>query len=113
VPVGKGKRIPQPAKRLNILQGLGCTQDEFDLTVWKVMTDQLKSRGSELALPAAMGVSLFARDLARLEDLDFNTVPESVRPCLQRMRHILSALCVQIQPLLAEYEALFIALGRK
>jgi hypothetical protein len=44
--------------------------------------------------------------------IDLNTVPEASRPALRRMREVISTLAAQIEPLIAEYEALLTALQR-
>lgn len=107
----KGKRVPRGTQRDKILKALGCTQEELDVAVWKEMGHRLKTRGSEM-VRFDTEPTIFSRDLARIADVNLDDIPQELRAYVRRIRDILEALCIQIQPLLAEHEALFCALSQ-
>jgi len=109
----KAKRHPRDSQIEKILKGLNCTHDDLTLEMWKIQAERIKLRGSEAPDHAAFyGATTLLKRIDGLMQIDLSTVPEASRPALRRMREIIGALSTQIEPLIAEYEALLTALRR-
>jgi transcriptional regulator with XRE-family HTH domain len=109
----KGHRHPRDRQIDKILKGLSCSLDDLNLEIWKTQAERFKLQGSEALDHATIyGDTTLLSRINGLMQIDLHTVPEAARPALRRMREIIAALCSQIEPLIAEYEALFIALQR-
>ncbi|NJN36285.1 MAG: helix-turn-helix transcriptional regulator [Nitrospiraceae bacterium] len=109
----KGKRHPRDSQLAKILKGLNCTYDNLTLEIWKIQAERFKLKGSEAIDNAGLyGTITLLKRIDELMQIDLHTVPEASRPALRRLREIIAALCAQIEPLIAEYEALLIALQR-
>lgn len=103
-----GKWLPRKAQRQRIFAALGCTPEDFELALWRVLSERLAPRHV-----ADMVESLVDNpQLNKLVKLDLNKVPANCRSVFEELRHGLLIYSSQLSELGQGIKALFDVLGK-
>ncbi len=97
-----GKRLPREDQRQQIFAALGCTPEDFELALWRVLSKRLLPRH------VADMVKIFTgQETRHLLSIDLDKVPPSNRPLFKQLRDGLLVNSFHLDGLGRDFETLF------